>query len=98
MECRPTACIEKRCGSSAGSIGRFGQLDGFRLGNRADQNKSHAKVSAQLCQRPAKILWPPGFHDIAGSDLYGDPLADGPVLRPKKHVGPGSTIGWNGDR
>ena len=98
IERRLAACIENRRRSPVGAIGLLGQLDGFSFGSRADQDNPHVWVAAQPCHRPAKVLRPPGFHDIAGSDLYGDPTMDGPVRRPKKPLCPGSPIGWDCDR
>ena len=51
-----------------------------------------------MCHRQAEILRTPGFHGIAGSDLHGNPLADGPAMRSKERIGPVSTLGWHGHR
>ena len=98
IERRLAACIENWCGSPFGLVGLLGQFDGFHLGDRANQDKPYIRVTAQSCHRPAKILRPPGFYDIAGSDLYGDPMMDRPVRRPEKPLCPGSTICWHCDR
>src|SRR6185436_16851557 len=98
MQAGPTAGVKNRRPASTRSISRFGRLDAFRLGNRTDQNKPHAGLSAQMGHRPAEVLRPPGLYDVAGSHLYGNPVANGASLALKKLVGPGSSFSRHCDR
>ncbi len=67
--------VQYRALATCFPIGSYDLCNRVLLGGCSDQHDAAVPLSTHMSQGTAEVFWTPGFHNIAGPGLYGDPFS-----------------------